>query len=83
MTGRMTEILSRKVGDGQRDRIVDGVIDKIFGSHEYEEYIEDRIENVLSNLMEVPLPNENSPYDHDGEDKENSNYLKDGFKGLI
>ena len=79
----MTEILSRKVIDSQRDKIVDNVIDKIFGSHEYEEYIEDRIENVLSNLMKIPLPNENSPFDDGGEEKEKSNYLKDGFKGLF
>ena len=56
----MTEHLRDAFFEGQRDKVVQDAIKKIMGSHEYEEYIEDRIENVLSDLMFVPKVRDSS-----------------------
>ena len=50
---RMTENLGRTIIEGQRDKIMDAVLEKIMVSQEYEEYIEDRVENVVSDLVRV------------------------------
>ena len=52
------------------------------GSHEYEEYIEDRIENVLNDLMYVPKVRESAEF-HDDMTPNRSNYFRDNLKDLL
>ena len=50
---KMTELLIKTIIDGQREKIIEGVIDKILKANEYKEYIENQIEKVLSSLLKV------------------------------
>ena len=56
----MAEFLTKTVMDDQRENIVDDVVEKVLGSSKYEEYIEDRIANVLGNLMHIPKVSEST-----------------------
>ena len=56
----MAEFLTKTVMDDQRENIVDDVVEKVLGSSKYEEYIEDRIANVLGNLMHIPKVDEST-----------------------
>ena len=78
----MTEVLTKTIMEGQREKILDSVIEKILISDDYEEYIEDRIENVLSELVKTfntkdkDDKNTNAP-------SAASNYFRDGVKNMI
>ena len=79
---KMTEVLTKTIMEGQREKILDSVIEKILISDDYEEYIEDRIENVLSELVktfntkEKDDKNANAP-------SVASNYFRVGVKNMI
>ena len=79
---KMTEVLTKTIMEGQREKILDSVIEKILISDDYEEYIEDRIENVLSELVKTFNTK-------DRDDKNTkapsvaSNYFRDGVKNMI
>lgn len=49
------------------------MIEKILYSHEYEEYIEERVEDVMSNLTYIGRPDEET----------DSNYFKEAMTKLI
>ena len=73
---KMNVLLMERVLEGQRENIVDAVVEKILYSHDYEEYIEEQIENVLSNLTYVGKLKEQEE-DPDG------NYFKDNLIKLV
>ena len=57
------------------------MIEKILYSHEYEEYIEERVEDVMSNLTYIGRPRS---YDFSKPNEEtDSNYFKEAMTKLI
>ena len=51
-------------------------------SHEYEDYIEDRVEQVLNNLLYIPKTTEHEKLSKEEQEKHN-NYLKEGIKEIV
>ena len=51
---RMTEVLMKTIIEGHREQITEKVITRLLESSDYEEYIEDRIEEVVGNLLSPP-----------------------------
>ena len=78
----MTEVLTKTIMEGQREKILDSVIEKILISDDYEEYIEDRIENVLSELVKTFNTKENDDKNTNAPSVA-SNYFRVGVKNMI
>ncbi len=49
----MTDLLTKTIMDGHRGEIMTQIVEKLIQSEEYEEYIIDSIENVLSSLLKT------------------------------
>ena len=61
------------MNQNQQNKIIDAVINKIYISQDFEEYIEERMENELCNLMFVQKETDLLV------DKEKGNYFKDNL----